>query len=138
MTDPDVALCLELVERLNADDIEGIIVRCHENVVAEPILARVEGGAFHGHDGMRRWFAERDAAWETIRVEMSGDVRREASHLLMDAVFHSHARESGVDIEAPAVMAAQVTDGKVSWWGVYSSEADALERIREREGDAEA
>ncbi len=136
MTDPDVALCLTMVDRLNADDIEGILASCHEDVVAEPILARVEGGAFVGHDGMRRWFAERDAAWETIRVEPTGDVRREGSHLLMDATFRSHARESGVDIEAQAVLAAEVAGGKVTWWGVYSTEADALARIREHDAQA--
>jgi len=136
VTEPDAALCLELVELINAGDIDGVTARCHEDVVAEPILARVEGGAFVGHDGMRRWFSERAAAWETILVEPRGEVRREGSHLLIDVAFFSHARESGVDIEAQAVMAAQVVAGKLAWWGVYSTDADALARIRERDAGA--
>ncbi len=136
MTDADAALCLALVDRLNADDIDAIVASCHEDVVAEPILSRIEGGAFVGHEGMRRWFAERDAAWETLRVEPTSDVRREGSHLLMDATLRSHARGSGVDIEAQTVFAAAVVGGKVAWWGVYPTQADALARIRERDAQA--
>ena len=136
MTDSDTELMLAMLEEINASDIEAIIARCHEDVVAEPILAQAEGGAFVGHDGMRRWFAERDAAWETIRVEATSDVRHEGDHMLVDTQFRSHARESGVDIEVDAVLAAQRRGDKFRWWAVFATEAEALERIRERERDA--
>jgi len=125
---------LAVVDEINASDIEAIIDRCHEDVVAEPILARVEGGAFVGHDGMRRWFAERDAAWETIRIE-PGEIRRVGRHLLMNGVFHTKARGSGVEISVPFAQAALVRDGKVAWWGVYSTEDEALDRVETREAE---
>lgn len=136
MTDPDTALMLAMLDELNASDIESIIERCHEDVVAEPILARAEGGAFIGHDGMRRWFAERDAAWETIRAEATSPVRHEGGHMLVDVRFRSHARGSGVDIDAQAVMAGERRDDRFVWWAVFSTEDEALARIREREAGA--
>ncbi len=132
MTDPDIALCLEILERTNAEDIEGVLALCHEDVECEPFLAQVEGGSFFGHEGMRRWWAEREAAWETIRIE-PGEIERIGSHLLMRGVFHTRARGSGVEISMAFAQGAQLTGGKVAWWAVYSTEHEALERIRERD-----
>ena len=133
MTDPDIALCLEILEATNAEDLEGVLAHCHEDVICEPFLAQVEGDHFSGHDGMRRWWDERKAAWETIRIE-PGEIRRLDSHLLMSGVFHTRARGSGVEISMPFAQGAEVREGKVAWWGVYSTEAEARERIRERSG----
>jgi hypothetical protein len=138
VTDPDTAEMLALLEELNGSDIEAVIARCHADVVAEPVLARVEGGAFVGHEGMRRWFAERDAAWETIHVEATSDVRRAGTHLLVDTKFRSRARESGVEIDVDAVLASQRRDDKFIWWAVFWNEGDALARIHEREHDTDA
>lgn len=135
MTDPDIALCLEILECTNAEDLDGALTRCHEDVECEPFLAQVEGTSFHGHEGMRRWWAEREAAWETIRIE-PGEIERVGSHLLMRGVFHTKARGSGVEISVPFAQGAEVRDGKVAWWGVYSTEQEALARIRERDPDA--
>ena len=132
MTDRDIALCLEILECTNAEDIDGVLARCHEDVECEPYLAQVEGEVFSGHEGMRRWWAEREAAWETIRIE-PGEIERVGSHLLMRGVFHTKARGSGVEISVPFAQAAEVREGKVAWWGVYSTEQDALERLRERD-----
>ncbi len=135
MTDPDIAVCLEILERTNAEDIEGVIARCHEDLECEPFLAQVEGGSFIGHEGMRRWWAERGAAWESIRIE-PGEIERLGSHLFMRGVFHTKARGSGVEISVPFAQGAQVRDGKVAWWGVYSTEQEARDRIRERDPQA--
>ena len=107
MTDPDIAVCLEILECTNADDLDGVIARCHEDVVCEPFLAQVEGAPYVGHDGMRRWWEERREAWERITVE-TGEIERLGRHLLM-------------------------RHGMVAWWGVYSTEQDALDRLRERD-----
>jgi ketosteroid isomerase-like protein len=132
VTDPDIALCLAMLERTNAEDIDGLLSYCHEDIECEPFLAQVEGSAFTGHEGMRRWWEERTAAWETIKIE-PGKIRRMGSHLLMDGVFHTRARGSGVEISVPFAQGAHVRDGKVAWWGVYSTEQEAIDRLRERD-----
>ena len=135
MTDPEIAVCVEILERTNAEDIEGVLARCHEDLECEPFLAQVEGAPFLGHEGMRRWWAERDAAWESIKIE-PGEIERVGSHLLMRGVFHTKARGSGVEISVPFAQGAQVREGKVAWWGVYSTEREARDRIRERDPQA--
>jgi hypothetical protein len=134
VSDPDIALCLEMLERTNASDIEGLLSYCHEDVECEPFLAQVEGGAFSGHAGMRRWWEERDAAWETIRIE-PGEIRRVGRHLVMSGVFHTKARGSGMEISVSFAQGALIRDGKVAWWGVYSTEDEALERVKSREAE---
>ena len=131
LADPDIALCVAMLEATNDNDLEGLVAHCTEDVECEPFLAQVEGEAFSGHDGMRRWWAERDAAWETIQID-PGEVRRIGGHLLMQGTFHTHARGSGVEISVQFAQAAQIRDGKFCWWGVWSTEAEALERLRER------
>ena len=135
MTDADIAVCLEILERTSAEDIDGVIARCHEDLECEPFLAQVEGGSFVGHEGMRRWWAERGAAWESIRIE-PGEIERVGTHLLMGGVFHTRARGSGVEISVPFAQAAQLREGKVAWWGVYSTEQEARDRIAERDAQA--
>jgi hypothetical protein len=132
VTDPDIAVCLEILECTNADDLDGVLARCHEDLECEPFLAQVEGGPFFGHEGMRRWWVERKAAWETIEIE-PGEIERVGSHLFMRGVFHTKARGSGVEISVPFAQGAEVRDGKVAWWGVYSTEAEARDRLRERD-----
>lgn len=135
MTDADIALCLAMLDQLNAADLDGLIAHCHDDVECEPFLAQVEGEAFFGADGMRRWWAERAAAWETIQVEPGGEPRRVGTHLLMPGIFHTRARESGVEMDVPFFQAAQVRGDKVAWWGVYATEEEALRRISERDGE---
>jgi hypothetical protein len=133
MTDPDIAVCLEILECTNADDLDGILERCNEDVVCEPFLAQVEGAPYVGHEGMRRWWEERSEAWEKIRIE-PGEIERLGNHVLMRrGVFHTKARGSGVEISVPFAQGAEVKNGKVSWWGVYSTEQEALDRLRERD-----
>lgn len=133
MTDPDIAVCLEILECTNADDLEGILARCHGDVVCEPFLAQVEGAPYVGHEGMRLWWKERGEAWERITIE-PGKIEHLGSHILMRrGVFHTKARGSGVEISVPFAQGAEVKDGKVAWWGVYSTEQEALDRIRERD-----
>ena len=132
--DPEIAVCLEMLERTNESDIEGLLSHCHEDVECEPFLAQVAGASFQGHEGMRRWWAEREAAWETIRIE-PGEIERVGSHLLMNGTFHTKARGSGVEISVSFAQGALFREGKVAWWGVYSTESEARERIDEREAE---
>lgn len=134
MTDPDIALCLAMLEATNRSDIEGLVAHCHEDVECEPFLAQVEGDLYRGHDGMRSWWAEREAAWESIRIE-AGEIKHMGGHMFMRGVFHTHARGSGVEISVPFSQVAQIRDGKFAWWGVYQTEAEALDRLRRRGED---
>jgi hypothetical protein len=53
----------------------------------------------------------------------------------MSGVFHTKARGSGMEISVSFTQGALMRDGKVAWWGVYSTEDEALERVNRREAE---
>lgn len=70
---------IELVRRwaqaFNDRDMDALLELTSPDFEFVPYLANlVETTTYRGHDGLRRYFEDADAAWEEIRVELD-DVR---------------------------------------------------------------
>ena len=94
---------------------------------AFPILAGMEGG-YHGHDGIRRWWASLLGTFPDFHAEI-----RELRDLgdLTLAVLRLRGRGAGSDtpVDATAWHVTRFRDGTCIAWRVYPSEREALDAV---------
>jgi hypothetical protein len=115
-----------VIDEINRGNIDAVVARCHPEIEFVPYLASVEGGgAYRGHEGMRRWWSEREAVWGQISMDaVEGEPL--PGGLLMRGTLTARGRGSGVEMEMPFAAAARLEDGLVTWWGFYRTDEEAL------------
>jgi uncharacterized protein len=91
--------------------------------VAPPTM--LDGGTYHGHEGVLQWVVDWRRAWadyeaEVERIESLGD------QVLTIERHRATGRRSGVRVDIQTASLWTVRDGKVVRWQGYPSEAEAL------------
>ena len=56
--------------RFNEGDIEGVVELCDPEIELTTFMGHFEGRAYHGHEGIRRWFADVQEAFSTLHVNV--------------------------------------------------------------------
>lgn len=112
---------------LNAGDLDGFLALVDVDVEFTSMVAEAEGTTFHGHDGVRAWWetvrgAFEDVHWELLDVR--GSPERAVTNIRMTGTL------GGATVAQTMWQAATARDGKLSWWGFFRSEAEALEAVR--------
>src|SRR3954469_3953033 len=66
----------EAVRAFNARDIEGLVAPTHPDIVIELFggFADLMGDRFEGHDGVRRYYTDWFATFETMNIELDEDI----------------------------------------------------------------
>jgi ketosteroid isomerase-like protein len=127
MSEENVELVLRLYDAWNRRHLDGFLELTHEDVVVESRLAAMECG-YRGHEGTRRWWADLhdvipDHTVEVEELRDLGDI----------TLAHLRARGHGAASDAPLVevfwQPVRWRDGKIIWWRLFSTEAEALEAI---------
>ena len=122
----NVDVVRRLIAGLNAHDLEGYLMCCHEDVELHlPVVA----GVYEGREGIRRWFADIEDAGPAFhadlqRVEAVGD-----DHVL--AFFHvtSTGRASGAPVTMETANAYDLIDGKISRIRIFVDPRAAREAV---------
>jgi ketosteroid isomerase-like protein len=111
-------------------DLEGFLEIVHQDVEFVSLVAEAEGGTFHGHEGVRRWWEQVGESLGTLHYEP------EEMHELGDGGVITRLRLSGtaagVEVQQTMWHVVQVTDHKAAWWGSFRTEGEALEAFRAR------
>lgn len=99
-----------IVETFNRDDIEGFIAVCAPDAELKPIRGMIEDGEYRGHDGLRAFQRDSDAAWsyrhaELLEVEASGDAA------VLHVRMRLRGRASGVLTEREVAYAVRLREG---------------------------
>jgi ketosteroid isomerase-like protein len=128
MSQENVDLTRRAFQAFEDRDLDGVLALLDDDVEAVPILAGMEGG-YHGHDGIRRWWANLLGTFPDFHAEIRelrdlGDVTL--------AVLRLRGRGAGSDtpVDAPAWQVTRFRDGKCIGWRVYTSEREALDAAR--------
>jgi ketosteroid isomerase-like protein len=116
----------------NRRDIEAMLEITHPEAEWYPFTAQVEGDdAYHGHEGLRQWWANVDATFEELEATVE-EVRDLGDAVL--ALGHLRARfRSGVTLDTEIAWLIRYRDGLAVWGHAYQSHADALEAAGLRE-----
>ena len=93
-------------------------------------VSRLEGadfeeGVFHGHDGLRRWFREWFAAWETVSNDLEQLIDAGDS-VVSVTTQRSRGRASGVEVELKQYAVWTIEGGKVTRVTWFQTRDEAL------------
>jgi ketosteroid isomerase-like protein len=123
---------LDIVRRnndaYNARDVGAVLATLSESVTFRSRFSAMDSRAYHGHEDMRRYFADLEETWS--RYEMQLERMVEVGSKVV-GLFHLHAvgRESGVEVEEEPGVVFTVEAGKVVAIDSFPSQAQALESV---------
>ena len=136
MSQENVELVHQVFDAFNQRDLDAALALMDDDVEGFPRIAAIEG-AYHGHEGMRRWRRNLLDAFPDFTVEV-GEVR-ELGDLTVAAV---RLRGQGAGSDTPTEQAVwNVTRwrrGKSIWWRNFTTQEEALEAVGLSEQDAPA
>jgi ketosteroid isomerase-like protein len=108
---------LELVERavaaFNAGDSEGFAALTTSDFEWIPSMSPIEAHRFVGADGVRRYFAALQDAWERFDV-VPGSFREQQDAVLLLGRLEGRGRGSGAAVDSPLGMAFDLREGRIS------------------------
>ena len=113
-------------EPLQPKDLESMLQIWHAEAEWYPFTAQVEGDdAYHGHEGLRRWWANVDATFEEIEASVE-EVRDLGDTVLALGRLRARFR-SGVALDSEIGWLTRYRDGLGVWGRAYQSHAETLE-----------
>jgi ketosteroid isomerase-like protein len=114
-------------------DIDAMLDLLHEDAVAIPFGAAMEGRRYEGHRGIRDWL-ENDilANWEQFET-LPVSFRRVGDKLVVYGRWRARGRDSGVELDVPATWVVEVRDGKIAGWQTYTDRDEAHAAVGLRE-----
>jgi ketosteroid isomerase-like protein len=131
MSDENVELARQAHDALNRRDLPALLALMHADVEAVPRVAVIEG-AYHGHDGIRRWWEHLvgflpDIVYDVTTVRDLGDLTVTTGRM------RGRAAGSDTPIAEALWTVGEWRDGKCLWWGTYDTEAEAVQAVMLRE-----
>ena len=126
---------VELVERLLAANRSGPPEETREITLSltDPAvefrsrITAVEGGAYVGHDGVRRYADDMTDAFREWRNEASEIVEVGPGTVLVDNVFHGIGKDSGMEVDLRSAILFVVSEGKIARCLSYATRQEALD-----------
>ncbi len=131
MSRENVELAYRAHEAVAGRQLDALLALMDPEVDFRPLISELEGNAYQGHDGVRRWWEQTFSVFSDFEFEL--DEVRDLGDVVLAAL---RVRGHGVGGDAPFVeriwQIAEWRHGKVVWWRVCRSESDALaaERLR--------
>ena len=113
-------------DAMNRGDLEAVLERVDPEVVFEPLRAPVSG-AYHGLDGIRKFFADTADSFDRFRVEHPDMRDLGDDRVLAIGTMRARVRQGGVETEVASAGVATFRDGKLVRWKDYGDRAKALE-----------
>jgi ketosteroid isomerase-like protein len=128
MSEENVEIIRRSVEAFNRADLETLDVLTSEDFDFSPYLATlIEATTYRGHEGLRQYYEDAQAAWEEIQVRIDDPREVRDGVLYFSGELYGRGRASGLEVRVPLAWIAEIHDGKVTSLRSYQSEAEALE-----------
>ncbi len=91
------------------------------------IVGSLERTAYHGRDGFRRWYAERDDALEQASVEITSCTAVDEEVVLLLGRSRARGRSSGAEIDEEVGIVFRLREGLIVHDQAYDSHREARE-----------
>lgn len=121
---------VEILERMydaaRRRDFDAFPALHDPNATVIPLILDIEGGGYRGHEGVRRFWSEIHSAfpdwhWVAERIQSFDE------GALVAIRIRGHAKGSGVTIDQAAWQVVKLAGGKIVWWQIFRTEAEAIE-----------
>ena len=127
MSRKNLDLTLLMYEVFNRRDLDAMLALMHDEVEIESRLVAMEG-AYHGHEGVRRWWNNLldglpDYQGEIEELRDLGDIT------LVRVRGRAHGAASNSPVVETFWQPIRWRDGMCIWWRNCATEAEALEAI---------
>jgi ketosteroid isomerase-like protein len=132
MSEKNVELAYQAYDAISRRDLDAFLALMDPEVVALPRILAIEGGALHGHDGVRRWWESIFRVFPDFDTEMIG-ARAVGDLTISEVRAHGSGEGSETPFEDAIWVVSHVRDGKVVRWRTCASQAEALEAAGLRE-----
>jgi ketosteroid isomerase-like protein len=128
MSQENVEAFLEINHALRRGDVESVLRWVDEEGVLLAARSAVEG-AYHGHDGVRRFMADNAENFEKFEPHYP-DVRDLGDRVLAIGTIHVRGRGSGVETDISAAGIATFNgEGRLVTWEDFRERHLALEAV---------
>ena len=127
MSEENVEIARKLSDALNRRDTEAVLPYADPEIeLHSAIIGGAEGNTYRGHDGVRQWMAESDAAFAELRSDVD-ELRDLGDDVLTIGRVYARGRESGVEIDSPMAWLTTFRHGKIVLSRGYLDVQQALE-----------
>ncbi len=133
MAERDLRTFAESVEAVNRGDWDAVIRVCDPEIEFIAQRSPVQG-TYHGHEGMRRFWADTQETFDLFRGEFP-DVRDLGDGVLAIGKLRVRGKGSGVEMDLPsAILSRYGDDGLIVFFKDYAEERVALEAVERGDG----
>jgi ketosteroid isomerase-like protein len=123
----NVDLVHQVFDAFNRRDLDAVLALMDDDVEGSPRMAAIEG-AYHGHEGMRRWWRNLLDSFPDFTAEV-GEVR-DLGDLTITAVrLRGQGAGSDTPIEQAVWNVFRWRRGKCIWWRNCTTEEEALKAV---------
>lgn len=99
-------------EAITRCDIDAALLLCDPEVEFLSVLA-VDGKAYVGYEGIRRYFDDIESAWEQWRVDIHGTAVAPDGRVIIEMTMHALGKGSGAALAEFAAHVWTLRDGKL-------------------------
>jgi ketosteroid isomerase-like protein len=127
VSDSILGVTERLYAALDADDIEGFLALCSDDVAVTYPAAGVlpYGGRWEGRDGVVRFLDTHDAAEEILEFE-PGPMFASGDTVFVEGTFRGRAKPNGREWSTRFVHQMQFDGGRLSHWQAHFDTAAAV------------
>jgi ketosteroid isomerase-like protein len=135
MAEGNLGLAKQMLEAFGRRDVETLLEISDPDIAFfAPTGELVTGdAAYWGHDGIRDYFDDVEAAWEELSIAPS-KYREVGDHVLVMGSVNGR-REGGQIFNSPAQWVLRIRDGKVVYGCVYTDRDEAFKAVGLRESE---
>jgi ketosteroid isomerase-like protein len=112
MEAPSDEAVLGFAAAITADDVDAAVAVCDPEVEFLSLLA-VDGEAYVGHEGIRKYFNDVSSAWEEWTVDVHKTAVTPDGRVVIEMTMRAVGRESGAPIAVFAAHIWTLRDGKL-------------------------
>lgn len=122
-------LVLSAVAAFKARDLDKLLALADREIVLRSLLTEAERALYHGHEGVRDWFAAVFGVFPDWRPEPRRPSHDEDGAVVVALDVTATGAGSGAPIDQTYWLGARVEADKIRFFGFFRTEADALEAV---------
>jgi ketosteroid isomerase-like protein len=116
----------EGVEAFNRRDVDGAMAPLDPDVELVPLRAVLEGGSYHGAEGLRKLLEDLGDDWERFNLRADEFLPIGNDRVLVMGNVRARGKASGVEVDYAAAWLCYLRAGKVVRVRFYSDREQAL------------
>jgi ketosteroid isomerase-like protein len=110
-------------------DLDGLLAVADSRIALRSLLTEAERPLYHGHDGVRDWFDAVFGVFPDWRPQPRAASHDEDGAVVIGLDVTATGAGSGVPIDQTYWLGARVEAGKITFFGFFRTETDALEAV---------